>query len=181
MNGDGASIGLTNGSDEPEKRRRGRPKGIPNRATRDVRVAAGKYTARALTALARLLSDDNPKVRAIAARELLDRAHGKPSEHRHTELTGKDGAPLQSPGEDSDLDTLRRVRFILNKAKRGEGANDEGGAEPPEPRALPEPEPFGVAQAASEHQAESWRLHAEAQEQRRQRPWSDPDYRPPLR
>lgn len=176
----------------PARRRPGRPKGLPkppgsgrkpgtpNRVTRDVREAAGKHGTKALKALVELLDAPDPKIRTIAAREILDRAYGRPL--TPSEVTGKDGAPLIPATEMSNLEALRRVRWIMNKAKRDAAANDEGAAEPPEPRALPappEPEPFGVAQAASEHQAESWRLHAEAQEQRRQRPWSDPDYQPP--
>ncbi|MFZ5665228.1 MAG: hypothetical protein ACOY7L_08420 [Pseudomonadota bacterium] len=116
MDVDGQTLGLTPGSAEPEKGRRGRPKGIPNRATRDVREAARKYTARALTTLAKLLADPDPKVRAIAAKELLDRAHGRPM--TPTELTGKDGEPLHPPREMTDTDIARTIAFVLTKADR---------------------------------------------------------------
>jgi hypothetical protein len=82
-----------------------------------VREAARKYTARALTTLAKLLADPDPKVRAIAAKELLDRAHGKPM--TPTELTGKDGEPLHPPGRDlTDMDIARTIAFVLTKADR---------------------------------------------------------------
>ena len=121
MQSDQATSGLTTDQPASEKPRRGRPKGVPNRVTRDVRAAAQKYTSRALTTLAKLLADADPKVRAIAARELLDRAHGKPM--TPTELTGKDGAPLVDHGAHSDLELARAVTFILAKgAKEATGS-----------------------------------------------------------
>lgn len=117
MDADGQTLGLTPDRAKPEKQRRGRPKGVPNRATRDVRQAAAKYTQRALTTLAKLLADPDAKVRAIAAKELLDRAHGKPM--TPTELTGKDGEPLHPPARDmTDTDIARMIAFTLTKADR---------------------------------------------------------------
>lgn len=99
----------------------GRKKGTPNRATRDVREAAQKHTAKALKTLVQLLADPDSRVQATAARELLDRAHGKPM--TPTEVTGKDGAPLSAGGfnlhqsRTEDIDLARRITFLL---KRGE-------------------------------------------------------------
>jgi hypothetical protein len=118
MDGDGANNGLNNGPAEQEKRRRGRPKGVPNRATRDVRLAAQKYTARSMAVLAKFLKHEDPKVALTAAKELLDRGHGKPSEHRLTELTGKDGAPLVAEKEVSDIEMVRHIAFVMHNAAR---------------------------------------------------------------
>lgn len=56
----------------------GRKPGTPNRATRDVREAAAKHSAKAIATLVRLLKDPDTRVQATAAREILDRAHGRP-------------------------------------------------------------------------------------------------------
>ena len=57
----------------------GRPKGVPNKATRDVREAAQKFTTEALLALAKIMrKGESEQARVAAARELLDRGHGKP-------------------------------------------------------------------------------------------------------
>lgn len=62
----------------PEKNRGGRPKGAVNKATRDVRELAQQYTAEALTTLAAIMREgNNEQARIAAAKELLDRGHGK--------------------------------------------------------------------------------------------------------
>lgn len=82
-----------------------------------MREAARKYTTRALTTLAKLLADPDPKVRAIAARELLDRAHGKPM--APTEITGRDGEPLHPPaGDMTDIEIARLIAFTLTQGDR---------------------------------------------------------------
>jgi hypothetical protein len=53
--------------------------GVPNRTTVEVKRAAQEYTAKAITALVNILRnpDSPPAARIAAARELLDRGHGK--------------------------------------------------------------------------------------------------------
>ena len=97
----------------------GRKKGVPNRATRDVRAAAAKYTSKALRALVELLGDADGKVRAIAAREILDRAHGKPM--TPVEATGKDGAPLNPPSDVSAREIAHRLIFSVTKDLHDKG------------------------------------------------------------
>ena len=89
----------------------GRKKGTPNKVTRDVREAAGKYSKRALLTLVKLLDDPDARVKATAAREILDRAHGKPM--TPTELTGKDGAPLHPEPPQSEMSNFDRARKLL--------------------------------------------------------------------
>ena len=66
----------------------GRRAGTPNRVGADVRLAARAYSRQALTTLANIMK--NPKSheasRVAAARELLDRAHGKPRQPLDGEL-----------------------------------------------------------------------------------------------
>ncbi|OYX39021.1 MULTISPECIES: hypothetical protein [unclassified Sphingomonas] len=135
----GRRRGKPKGHPKPEGS--GRKPGVPNRATRDVRAAAQKHSAKAIAALARQLADPDPKVVAIAAREILDRAHGRPM--TPNELTGKDGAPL-NPSSDlmGDTELARMLTFMVAK-----GAKDlvEGQAETERKRA--------VAVEADRHQA----------------------------
>lgn len=60
----------------------GRKKGVPNKATADVKALAQEYGPQAISVLVTLMagaSSDQAKV--AAARELLDRGYGKPSQH----------------------------------------------------------------------------------------------------
>ena len=73
-------------------RKVGRPRGLPktggrkrgtlNRVTADVRVLAQKHTADAVNTLVAIMADTAhpPAARVAAARELLDRGHGKSKE-----------------------------------------------------------------------------------------------------
>lgn len=71
----------------------GRVKGTPNKATRDVRALAGQYTDEAIKTLAHIMQHGETEPgRIAAARELLDRAHGKAAQP----VTGAGGGPLQS-------------------------------------------------------------------------------------
>lgn len=100
----------------------GRRKGTPNRTTRDVRAAAQKHTTKALKTLVQLLSDKDSRVQATAAREILDRAHGKPM--TPSEITGKDGTPLNGnypltfENRSQEIDVARRIAFALTKGTR---------------------------------------------------------------
>lgn len=72
----------------------GRPKGVPNKATAAIREIAGQYTEQAVTALVSILAGGEgipAAAQVAAAKELLDRAHGKPSQA----LTGEGGGPIE--------------------------------------------------------------------------------------
>ena len=57
-----------------------RRKGVVDRAMQDVKDAARKYTLPALEALAAIMeTSGSDPARLAAARELLDRAHGRPT------------------------------------------------------------------------------------------------------
>lgn len=116
------------------RRRPGRPKGLPkppgsgrqkntpNKVTRDIREAASKHGTKALAALVRLLDSPDPKIVATAAREVLDRAYGRPM--TPSEISGPDGKPLRSEvlhadvSEMSNLDVVRRLLFAANREAR---------------------------------------------------------------
>lgn len=73
---------------------KGRPPGVPNKATAEVKAAAAVYTAEAVRTLATIMRDPEmpPQARVAACRELLDRGHGKPSQA--VELGNADGSPV---------------------------------------------------------------------------------------
>lgn len=69
----------------------GRPKGVPNKANREVKLAAQKYTVECLQTLGTIMREGkNETARIAAANALLDRGHGKPPQA----LTDGEGGPL---------------------------------------------------------------------------------------
>jgi hypothetical protein len=69
----------------------GRVKGVPNKATRDIKALAQKHTPEALKTLASIMkASESDAARVAAAKELLDRGYGKaPQAH-----TGEGGGPV---------------------------------------------------------------------------------------
>lgn len=78
---------------KPGERRGGRRKGTLNKATADLKALAGKHTPAALRTLAKVMADsDSDAARVAAAKELLDRGHGKAPQA----ITGEGGSgPVQ--------------------------------------------------------------------------------------
>ena len=77
----------------PLPRPAGRPKGSLNKATKEVRQVAGKYTLRACRKLWRLANEGKTEdIQLRATVELLDRGHGRPSQTQLVGGTG--GGPL---------------------------------------------------------------------------------------
>jgi hypothetical protein len=69
----------------------GRPKGVQNKATRDVKKLAQRHGPEAIAELWRLSREAEPDAARIAAlRELMDRAYGRPAQA----ITGEGGGPL---------------------------------------------------------------------------------------
>lgn len=59
----------------------GRRKGSTNKATADVKAAAQAYTQEAVDKLASIMrNSDSDAAKVAAIKELLDRAHGKPTQ-----------------------------------------------------------------------------------------------------
>jgi HEAT repeat protein len=70
---------------------RGRPKGALNKSTKDIKALAGKYTPQALDTLVKIMAkSESDAARVSAAKELLDRGHGKAAQP----LTDAAGGPL---------------------------------------------------------------------------------------
>lgn len=59
----------------------GRPKGVPNKLTRDIKVLASRYGPDALETLVRIMNEgESEQARIAAAKELLDRGFGRPAQ-----------------------------------------------------------------------------------------------------
>lgn len=72
----------------------GRQKGTPNKATAQLKAIAQKHTKAALDTLVIVMTTgESEQARIGAARELLDRGYGKPSQA----LTDADGGNLPIP------------------------------------------------------------------------------------
>ena len=72
----------------------GRPAGVPNKITADVRALAQEYGEDAIRELATILTtSENHSARIAAAKELLDRGYGKSKQS--VELGGPEGGPMQ--------------------------------------------------------------------------------------
>jgi hypothetical protein len=75
----------------------GRQKGTPNKVARvDIRKTAAVFSLRAVATLVDIMEDEdaNNSDRIAAAKEILDRAHGKAKQI--TEISGVDGEEIQS-------------------------------------------------------------------------------------
>lgn len=68
---------------------RGRPKGVPNKATAEIKQLAGKYTEECIDALIEIARDHDHPARVQAIKELLDRGHGRPSQAVEVEHSGE--------------------------------------------------------------------------------------------
>ncbi len=70
----------------------GRKKGIPNKATAEIKELAQQYAPAAVKELGRLMIEaESEAARVSAIKEILDRAYGKAPQA----LTGEDGGPIQ--------------------------------------------------------------------------------------
>ena len=70
----------------------GRVKGVPNKATREIKALAQQYTDQALTTLVQVMqASESDAARVAAARELLDRGYGKSTQA----VTGEGGGPMK--------------------------------------------------------------------------------------
>jgi cellobiose-specific phosphotransferase system component IIA len=74
------------------KKTGGRAKGVPNKTTAEVKAYAGKFSAKAIDALVKIMDrSESDAAKVAAANAILDRAHGKPAQM----IAGDpDGAPI---------------------------------------------------------------------------------------
>lgn len=84
----------------------GRPKGQPNKITREIKELASEYGQEAVEKLVYIMRNSETDTAQIsAAKELLDRGFGRPAQA--VELAGKDGGEL----------TIQLVRFGTAKSE----------------------------------------------------------------
>lgn len=78
---------------QPGDPRAGRKRGVPNKATAEIKLAAQEYGIEALETLAKVMRNTkaDPRARVAAANALLDRGYGKPAQT----IQGDPENPLQ--------------------------------------------------------------------------------------
>jgi len=97
---------------EPKKKKAGRPKGSKNKVSACIQEMAEPYGKRAVATLRRLMDkSDNEAIRLQAAKELLDRGYGKPTQVQEKKIE------KTVRREYSDTELARRVAFMLEKAR----------------------------------------------------------------
>ena len=106
----------------------GRQKGVPNKVTREIRDVAGKYTLRILKQIWKLAQHaESEEVRLKAQALMLAYGHGKPTERR--ELSGADGAPIESRvtagNLDPTADAAKRLAFAMARINAAAGISLE--------------------------------------------------------
>ena len=100
----------------------GRKPGSLNKATRTVKEVAAEYTESAIKTLADIMQDvEQPSaVRISAARELLDRAHGRPTQSVEVD------ASVSNRRMDLSLIDAELEAAALERARRQKSLEDSG-------------------------------------------------------
>lgn len=100
----------------------GRPKGVPNKAGRELRELAQQYTEDALAALVKIAKEgESEAARVSAATALLDRGYGRPTQAM--EHSGPDGEAIQFGKATADAaDFTRAITGLAARAREGGGA-----------------------------------------------------------
>jgi hypothetical protein len=92
---------------KPGERRGGRVKGVPNKATAEIRAIAQPYSEQAVKTLAQIMqSGQSEAARVSAASAILDRAWGRPSQSVHH--SDPEGGPVKHVHEIGD-DLLAKI------------------------------------------------------------------------
>ena len=92
----------------------GRRKGTPNKVTAEVRALAQKHTVTCIKRLAQIAKSKDEKAATAACKELLDRGHGRSSQH------------LDVTGNVTLLDYFAALAAEDSEAATGEDARLEG-------------------------------------------------------
>lgn len=96
------------------KRKSGRPKGVPNKTTGNIRALALMYAPSAIISLYKLSKTaKSEQVRVLAAEKLLDRAVGKAAQH--TTIAGDQANPLLIGRADAAHMLLERINGIASR------------------------------------------------------------------
>lgn len=85
----------------PGERRGGRKKGVPNKATAEIKAIAQPYSEKAIAVLAQIMqTGESEAARVSAANSILDRAYGKPTQA--VQHSDPNGDPIKTILELSD-------------------------------------------------------------------------------
>ena len=90
----------------------GRQKGTPNKITATMRELASPYAKQSMQVIKGLLKSQNESIRLAAAKEVLDRAHGKSISTVETSID------QTVKIETTDTDLARRAAFMLTRAEK---------------------------------------------------------------
>jgi len=91
----------------------GRKKGVPNKATREIKEICRGYGPEMIEALVRLAKGAQSEAARVAAiKEVLDRAYGKSVQ----KLAGDDKEPPIKVEDVSDIEVAKRIAFLLANA-----------------------------------------------------------------
>lgn len=95
---------------KPGERRGGRVKGVPNKATAEIKAIAQPYSAKAVSTLAHIMENGkSERARVSAANSILDRAWGKAPQA----VTGPDGGAIK---HEIDLSDEMLAKIALGRA-----------------------------------------------------------------
>ncbi len=103
---------------KPGERRGGRVKGVPNHATADIKALARKYGPAALQTLESIMQrSESDAAKVAAAKELLDRGHGKAPQDTTTTIKGVQyviHAPMPAESPDQWLEAYAPIPARVN-------------------------------------------------------------------
>lgn len=75
---------------KPPNAGKGRPKGVPNKATADIKALAQTYSAEAMQTLFRIaMTSESDQARVSAIKELFDRGYGKAKQSIDADVTAE--------------------------------------------------------------------------------------------
>lgn len=84
----------------------GRPKGVPNKATAEIKAIAQPYSEEAIHTLAQIMREgESEAAKVSAANSILDRAWGKPSQA--VQHSAPDGGPIRHALDISDAELAK--------------------------------------------------------------------------
>lgn len=124
---------MPRGGSKPGQRRGGRKKGVPNKATFEIRAMALQHAPAALAAAVRLVKTGKTEPGRIAAINIiLDRAYGKPGQAvTHSGSIGSYDVTKLASLSDEELklfeSVLARIAPGAAAAVGGEGGDSEAG------------------------------------------------------
>jgi hypothetical protein len=79
----------------------GRQKGSRNKLTREIKEAALEFSGEALSRIVSIMRGEDDRVAFAAAQEVLNRAHGKPTQHTEATVEHRSVMRMPEPAKDA--------------------------------------------------------------------------------